>query len=250
MLTKQQIHHLKQILTQEKNDIEKRLKENNQFDLNKGHAHESVGELSSYDNHPADEASELFERQKDVALNEHEGEYLKSIYNALLAIEKGTYGKCVICGKDIPFERLEAIPTTIYCKEHSPDKVTSKDRPVEEDVLMTPYGKFNFDVSRDEGITFDAEDSWQEVASWGTSDSPQDYLEQIEHYNDVNIEPNENLGYVEDYENFSAVDLYGKPINIYPTKQHEKYEELLDEEGTMTIFGDLPGNEKDPYVDE
>ena len=39
MLTKQQIHHLKQILTQEKNDIEKRLKENNQFDLNKGHAH-------------------------------------------------------------------------------------------------------------------------------------------------------------------------------------------------------------------
>ena len=75
-------------------------------------------------------------------------------------------------------------------------------------------------------------------------------MEQIEHYNDVNIEPNENLGYVEDYENFSAVDLYGKPINIYPTKQHEKYEELLDEEGTMTIFGDLPGNEKDPYVDE
>ena len=114
---------------------------------------ESVGELSSYDNHPADEASELFERQKDVALNEHEGEYLKSIHNALLAIEKGTYGKCVICGKDIPYERLEAIPTTIYCKEHSPDKVTSKDRPVEEDVLMTPYGKFNFDVSRDEGIT-------------------------------------------------------------------------------------------------
>ena len=33
--------------------------------MNKGHAHESSGELSSYDNHPADEATELYERGKD-----------------------------------------------------------------------------------------------------------------------------------------------------------------------------------------
>jgi len=250
MLTNQQIDQFKQTLINEKQEIEKRLKGNDQFGLNKGHAHESVGELSSYDNHPADEGTELFERQKDVALNEHEGNYLQSIEKALQAIDEGTYGRCEVCGKEIPFERLEALPTTTYCKEHSPDQITSKDRPVEEEVLMPPYGKFNFDDSKDEGITFDAEDAWQEVASWGTSDSPQDFMNQIEHYNDTNIEPDENLGYVEDYENFSAVDIYGKPVEVYPSKQLEKYEELLDEEGIMTTFGDLPGYEKDPYTED
>ena len=115
---------------------------------------------------------------------------------------------------------------------------------------MAPYGKFNFDDSQDEGLTFDAEDAWQEVASWGTSETPQDFVEQIEHYNDVNMEPDENLGYVEEYENFAAVDMYGQSVTVYPNKQHEKYEELLDEEGLMTIFGDLPGYEKDPYTED
>jgi YteA family regulatory protein len=250
MLTQKEMDHFRKILTDEKRDLESRLKNKDQFDLNKGHLHESTGELSSYDNHPADDGTELFERQKDIALDEHEGIHLDNINKALQAIEKGSYGKCEVCGKEIPSERLEVIPTTTYCIEHSPDKVTSEDRPIEEDVLMHPYGKFDFDDSADEGLTFDAEDSWQEVASWGTSETPQDFTEQIDHYDDVNIEPNENHGYVEDYENFAAVDMYGKPVVIYPNKQHEKYEEMLDEEGLMTSFGDLPAYEKDPYVEE
>ena len=34
---------------------------------------------------------------------------------ALRAIEHGTYGRCAGCGKQIPFERLEAIPMTASC---------------------------------------------------------------------------------------------------------------------------------------
>lgn len=176
--------------------------------------------------------------------------YLQSINQALEAIDKGNYGVCQVCGREIPVDRLKALPTTTFCIDHAPDQVTSKDRPVEEEVLMAPYGKFNFDDSQDEGLTFDAEDAWQEVASWGTSETPQDFVEQIEHYNDVNMEPDENLGYVEEYENFAAVDMYGQSVTVYPNKQHEKYEELLDEEGLMTIFGDLPGYEKDPYTED
>lgn len=249
MLTDKQMNTFRTILLEEKAELEKRLKGNDQFGMNKGHLHESIGELSSYDNHPADEGTELFERGKDLALNEHEGNYMKNIEKALEAINQGTYGKCEVCGEGIPLERLEALPTTTYCKEHSSDQVTSTERPIEEEVLMPPYGKFDFDDSNDEGMSFDAEDSWQEVASWGTSESPSDFFEPKTHYNDVNIESEENVGYVEDFENFVGVDMYGKNITVYPSKQHEKYEDALDEEGIMTIFGDLPPYEKDPYVE-
>lgn len=250
MLSATQISTFRNMLMKEKEDVEKRLKANDHKDLNKGHYHESVGELSSYDNHPADEATELFEREKDLALNEHEENYIKSIDKALAAIDQGSYGKCEVCGKEISIERLEALPTTTYCKEHSPDQVTSHERPLEEGVLMPPYGKFNFDDSQDEGMTFDAEDSWQEVAQWGTSESPSDFIDPPEHYNDTNIEPDENLGYVEDFENFVGVDMYGRNLTVYPNKSHELYEEVLDEEGLMTAFGDLPASEKDPYVEK
>src|SRR5690625_6037438 len=73
---------------------------------------DTTGELSSYDNHPADMGTELFERGKDVALNEHAEKELEEINSALHAIDEGTYGICVECGADIPFERLEAVPTT------------------------------------------------------------------------------------------------------------------------------------------
>lgn len=250
MLTEQQIIQLKQILLREKYTGKKRLEINDEFNLQQGHPHGSVGELSSYDNHPADEGTELFERGKDLALREHLKTYLEEIEHALQALEEGTYGKCLQCGKLIPFERLQAIPTTRYCKEHSPEQETSSERPIEEEVLHPPFGKFAFDDSLDEGITFDAEDTWQEVASWGTSETPADFVEPPEHYNDVNVEPDENLGYVEDYENFVGVDMYGNEVIIYPSKQQKKYEEELDEEGIMTIFGDLPAREKDSYTED
>jgi RNA polymerase-binding protein DksA len=39
---------------------------------------------------------------------------LELIDKALARIEKGTYGKCVNCGKPIPEERLEALPLALY----------------------------------------------------------------------------------------------------------------------------------------
>ncbi len=75
-------------------------------------------------------------------------------------MEDGTYGICEVCGKPIPFERLEAIPTTTFCKEHSPDQVVSQQRPIEESVLSPPFGEF---VVHKEAETFDAEDSWQKL---------------------------------------------------------------------------------------
>ena len=32
-------------------------------------------------------------------------------------LARGNYGKCVVCGRDIPAERLELVPETPYCVE-------------------------------------------------------------------------------------------------------------------------------------
>lgn len=248
MLNTDKLAEFRLQLLKEKEQLEGYLKQNDDFGLQWGHPHESMGELSSYDNHPADEGTDLFEREKDIALNEHYKLELANIHHALTAMEKGTYGKCEICGREIPLERLEALPNTTYCKEHSPDKVVSHERPLEEGVLMPPWGKFDMD-NQHEDVAFDAEDSWQTVAQWGTSETPSDLAFPQEDYNDIYMEADENIGYVEDFENFVGNDLYGKNIKVYPNRQHEHYEELLDEEGIMTSFGDLPAYEHEPYVE-
>lgn len=248
MVSNENIDKLKDHLKQSKTEVEHLLKDN--FDLLRSHDHDAMGELSSIDNHPADDATELYEREKDIALYEHARQELKEIDHALKAIVHDQYGKCEVCGKDIPVERLQAIPTTTFCVEHSPSQQTSHKRPVEECVLMPPFGQFDFD-NRKESVAYDAEDTWQEVASYGTSESPSDFIRPPSDYEDMYVEPEENIGYVEDIENFAAVDITGEgPVTIYPNSQHEQLEDQLDEEGIMTSFGDLPPYEKDPYVED
>lgn len=249
MLSSEQLKNFQILLNTEKKELQERINQNDHFGLERGHFHESMGELSSYDNHPADEGTELYEREKDIALNEHEQHHLSNIEKALIAIDQGTYGKCEVCGTEISVERLEAIPTTTYCKEHSPDQFVSHKRPLEEGVLMPPFGKFDLD-EKDESVAYDAEDSWQEVAEWGTSETPSDFAFPKDHYNGTYTESDENIGYVEDYENFVGNDMYGKNITVYPNAQHEQYERALDEEGIMTTFGDLPAVEHEPYTEK
>lgn len=67
MLSKEQISTFKARLEEQKKDLENRYEVNDHFGLLAGHYHESMGELSSYDNHPADEGTDLFEREKDIA---------------------------------------------------------------------------------------------------------------------------------------------------------------------------------------
>lgn len=232
-----------------KQELKHQSETNDHYGLESGHYHESMGELSSIDNHPADEATALYEREKDIALNQHDDYEIENIDKALQAIEKQEYGKCITCGKEIPYERLQAIPETLYCIDHTLDRTISTNRPIEEGVLMPPFGKFDKD-EQDENVAFDAEDSWQEVARYGTSESPSDFYQPQEHYDDTYIESQENVGYVEEFENFIGTDIEGKEITVYPNAQHERYEELLDEEGIMTTFGDLPAYEKDPYVEK
>jgi DnaK suppressor protein len=71
---------------------------------------EDEGELSTVDQHPADYATELYDRELDESTLEHLREELDAIDRAFKRIEEGTYGLSVESGKPIPDERLELIP--------------------------------------------------------------------------------------------------------------------------------------------
>ena len=76
---------------------------------------EVVMEISGYDDHPADMASETFEKEKDQALFESVQDSLARVRNALAKIKRGTYGKCDSCGKPISLKRLKALPFATLC---------------------------------------------------------------------------------------------------------------------------------------
>lgn len=84
-------------------------------DLRDESQEDSLQELSSYDQHQADVATETFDREKDLTiLDSVEGE-LADVEHALQRLDDGTYGTCEACGKPIPDDRLEALPATRFC---------------------------------------------------------------------------------------------------------------------------------------
>jgi DnaK suppressor protein len=67
-------------------------------------------ELSHLDQHPADQGTELFEKERDEGLADALREELAAIERAEARVEQGTYGTSVVSGRPIPDGRLEAIP--------------------------------------------------------------------------------------------------------------------------------------------
>lgn len=169
---------------------------------------EIIGELSNYDNHPADTGTELFEREKDSALQRHIEAELEEINQALHAMEEGTYGICKVCGEMIDTERLEAVPTADCCVEHA-EKRTYHGETRAEQVFR----------GRDDG----GENSWLAVRQYGTSSLSPHYYEST-----GMPEDGEEVSVDMDVEDFVAADMEGKFTRVMPN--HEGYERLLDEE--------------------
>lgn len=76
---------------------------------------ERANELSAYEDHPADLASETFEREKDLAIGESVESLLNQVNVALEKVERGTYGQCDACNKPIKKARLQALPFATLC---------------------------------------------------------------------------------------------------------------------------------------
>ncbi|MFS0574512.1 TraR/DksA C4-type zinc finger protein [Sporosarcina sp. 179-K 3D1 HS] len=243
MLTEQQHMQLKQALI----DMKKQLQKTEQETDMKDRAQDAVGELSMYDNHPGDMGTELFEREKDMALNVHANAELDKVEQALQSMEEGTYGKCGVCHKDIDFERLEAVPYTSYCIDHVPDtqRDVPNDRPSEEDVLVMARPNTFADKRRAE----DGRDSFAEVAAFGTSETPSDFTGDFDDYNSLYDDGLQN-GAVEEIEEFTGTDMSGKERGFIRTEESQAYEERLDAENLESSIGNIPYHKTDGYVDD
>lgn len=199
MLTSEQINEFKNLLLTRQSEIIHQIQD--RFGLTASQK-DAIGELSSYDNHPGDMGTETFERGKDLALTEHAENELEKINEALHAIDEGTYGICKVCSMDIPYERLLALPTADTCVEHSEAQQTfTRSRPVEEEVYSP---NINPDETTDETqVDYDAEDAWQDVSRYGTSETPSDLYGDRDDYNEMYPNSDERVGTTEDIERYS-----------------------------------------------
>lgn len=101
-------------------------------------------ELSNYDNHPAEIASELFDIEHQMGLKKLQEHEINEIDRAKGKIKDGTYGVCEGCGKSIDPKRLELLPQAKLCIDcaRKEDKFIQeikedrrRNRPAEEQVI-------------------------------------------------------------------------------------------------------------------
>lgn len=226
ILTEKQQLKLKKMLIEQKNELQRVVGEDDLLD--RGSLRDATDELSTIDNHPADLATELFEREKDMALKVHDDDELAKVNMALEAIDKGTYGVCAECGEDIPYDRLVAIPYTLYCIDHSKDRSVAGDRPVEEQVLLPPVDN-SFAGRDDKDDIHDYEDTFQTVAQYGTSETPSDFEGDFDDYNSLYDDP-EEVAFDEELESLpiSEIEELTHQFSRYEVEQARKFD-YLDE---------------------
>ena len=73
----------------------------------------------SADPNSADGGALALELEMDLSVLENARELLSKVRAAQKRMEKGTYGICTVSGKNIPVERLEALPYASTLVEHA-----------------------------------------------------------------------------------------------------------------------------------
>jgi len=96
---------------------------------------EQTDELSAYDQHPGDVASETFEREKEVGLLEMLEFEMEKVNDALSHYQNGSYGICEQCGQQIEPARLQRVVNTTLCSTCARSHSEHFRRPAEEDVV-------------------------------------------------------------------------------------------------------------------
>ena len=67
------------------------------------------------DEHDPEGSSTAFERAHVASLLGAAREHVEQLDQALERVESGDYGRCSVCGEEIPAERLEVRPAAITC---------------------------------------------------------------------------------------------------------------------------------------
>ncbi|MDO3412272.1 conjugal transfer protein TraR [Saccharibacillus sp. CPCC 101409] len=232
-----QIDTLKNLLLEQKSELEQHFGDSE--DTTTGFETSlrvSTGELSSVDNHPADLGTEEFERSRDMAIDSDLSDRLDEVNAALKRIEDGTYGVDITTGKEIPFERLEAVPYTAYNVDTTPENGPLLDyRPVEEEV-MTPPPAGAGENRQEHAGKFDDSHAWQAVESYGNADSPaMSTKRDVKSYDQISSENDPDEGTVESYEKFTGNDMTEGNRSVEMTRAEREYIEAGEGERVAEI---------------
>ena len=106
----------------DKREVERRLRQRAEEIAARRAQHRPISpgldaELADYDQHPADEGTETHDQELDETTDMMLAAEADNVELALKRLEQGEYGRCIDCGKEIPRERLEAIPEAVRCIE-------------------------------------------------------------------------------------------------------------------------------------
>lgn len=194
--------HFRQLLEQKKSETEQNLEQMK----DQGSPHQtdadSYSELSHYDNHPAELATDLFQVQMNNALLVHQEARLKDIREALKRVDKGTYGTCRLCGKEIGTERLDIMPEASLCIDCADEKAAdvAEMKNNAESVENELHVKRYLDAWDD--AEFEGHDQLNDVLKYGSSDTPQDFSQNrdMEEYYTNEVD---NQGIVDDMDKVS-----------------------------------------------
>jgi RNA polymerase-binding transcription factor DksA len=80
-----------------------------------GDEQEVSGELSAFDQHPADISDVTEQRSRDYAIKQILEQEADQIQEAMQRKSEGRYGICESCGRPISKERLKARPEAVFC---------------------------------------------------------------------------------------------------------------------------------------
>ncbi|MGN7856539.1 TraR/DksA family transcriptional regulator [Bacillus sp. 22483] len=120
-LTKEQKADLYERLIQLKEDVKGSKKKEESMLVESNEISNGVG------NHIADHGSIYLDRMTEQTLDQVDDQLEGEIDAALKRMEDGTYGICEKTGKDIPYERLKAIPYTRYSIDAKKNEETNQD---------------------------------------------------------------------------------------------------------------------------
>ncbi|MEO5928151.1 MAG: TraR/DksA C4-type zinc finger protein [Patescibacteria group bacterium] len=113
-MTQEQLEHFKQKLIEEKARLEQELSDIGTKDPNNpGHFEPKYPESGS--NSVDDNAAEISEYADDLSIEARLESELRDVQKALGLIDKGEYGTCKYCHKEIDIKRLEARPASSSC---------------------------------------------------------------------------------------------------------------------------------------
>lgn len=111
------LNNYKEKLLKEKKRLEQELKKIHEENYQTALGQREAGSDENFEDHIGDAATNIFDRERDLSLEQNTQDLLNQVVEALNRLEQGKFGVCTRCQKPIDEARLKAIPYTELCIE-------------------------------------------------------------------------------------------------------------------------------------